>query len=100
MSERITEAELQSIEASAREYGNAVGDSCGECGADLLVPPLLAEVRRLRGIIVALDAAIEHASSGAVRAGERIVYLTERVPAFFTEARALREEQETDVHRR
>ena len=52
MSERMTEAELLRMEASAREYGDAVGDSCGECGADLLVPPLIAEVRRLRGIIV------------------------------------------------
>ena len=82
LSGRITEAELREIGSGPQD------DEVSRYEAQRLVD----ELQRVRGLIVTLDLAIEVASSGAVQAGERIVYLAEHAPAFFVEARRLREE--------
>jgi hypothetical protein len=91
MSERITEADLRDIELKASRFRDG---ACGEvvtlfaaCCEDLV-----ANVRQLRGLVVALDSAMEEASSGRIAAGERIVFLAETVPAIFAGARVIREE--------
>ena len=88
--ERITEAE---IAAAGREWAKAVKTSAiAEANwAQDWAECLVAEVRRLRGLIGEMDAALE-AATMAPPAG-KVMFIAAAAPRFMAEAEAVRAER-------
>lgn len=118
MSERITEEELDALGVHGPDWRRV---ACAGCGATLradrergpqaahdcegkertvvmtdLGPSraerLVAEVRRLRGLIVEMDTALAVACTA--KPGEKILVISEQAPAFMREAEAIHAEGE------
>jgi hypothetical protein len=85
MTERITEAELRRMEDEADEPTRYSVEANYE-------KRMLAEIRRLRALIADMDRAFERVTAAPMRGGT-ILRLSAEEPAFFNEARAIREEQ-------